>query len=145
MALVLAPIFEGSDPIFLMVPRMGIPLVLGSILLALALNIVVLFLVSSTNALVLTLAGIVKDICLIVGSVIFLGSHVTTTQVLGYTLAASGLVYFKFSVPSSSPKLGNYSPRSNDSRRYEALPLSERAQTINRFVGRAKILLLFRR
>ncbi|KNZ46403.1 hypothetical protein VP01_72g7 [Puccinia sorghi] len=143
MALVLAPIFEGSDPIFLMVPRMGIPLVLGSILLALALNIVVLFLVSSTNALVLTLAGahpialiqnkayylatrIVKDICLILGSVIFLGSHVTTTQVLGYTLAACGLVYFKFSVPSSSPKHGNYSPRSNDARRYEALPLSER-------------------
>jgi hypothetical protein len=57
MALVLAPIFEGSEPIFLMVPRMGIPLIMGSILLALALNIVVLFLVSSTNALVLTLAG----------------------------------------------------------------------------------------
>jgi hypothetical protein len=57
MALVLAPIFEGSEPILLMVPRMGIPLIIASILLALALNIVVLFLVSSTNALVLTLAG----------------------------------------------------------------------------------------
>ncbi|PLW21554.1 hypothetical protein PCANC_00941 [Puccinia coronata f. sp. avenae] len=127
MALVLAPIFEGSEPILLMVPRMGIPLIIASILLALALNIVVLFLVSSTNALVLTLAGIVKDICLIVGSVIFLGSHVTTTQVLGYALAALGLVYFKFSVPPGSPKpASNYSPRSNEARRYEALPLNER-------------------
>ncbi|EFP91675.2 uncharacterized protein PGTG_17531 [Puccinia graminis f. sp. tritici CRL 75-36-700-3] len=126
MALVLAPIFEGSEPIFLMVPRMGIPLIIGSILLALALNIVVLFLVSSTNALVLTLAGIVKDICLILGSVVFLGSHVTTTQVLGYSLAASGLVYFKFSVPPGSPKPPNWSPRSNEARRYEALPLNER-------------------
>ncbi|MBW0479589.1 hypothetical protein O181_019304 [Austropuccinia psidii MF-1] len=78
MAITLAPIFE-----------------------AIALNVVVLFLVSSTNALVLTLTGIVKDICLIFGSVIFLGSHVTHTQILGYALAALGLVYFKCTIPSS--------------------------------------------
>ncbi|POW01885.1 hypothetical protein PSTT_12155 [Puccinia striiformis] len=143
MAIVLAPIFEGTEPIFMMVPKMGIPLISGSIILALALNIVVLFLVSSTNALVLTLAGIVKDICLILGSVIFLGSNVTTTQVLGYSLAASGLIYFKFSVPSnssssssspssssfSSPKTPTWSPRVNDNRRYDALPLNERGQS----------------
>ncbi|POV97489.1 hypothetical protein PSHT_14537 [Puccinia striiformis] len=72
MAIVLAPIFEGTEPIFMMVPKMGIPLISGSIILALALNIVVLFLVSSTNAW-FNSSGIVKDICLILGSVIFLG------------------------------------------------------------------------
>lgn len=126
MSLVLSPIFDGFEPLFLILPRLGLPLIIGSILLALALNVAVLFLVSSTNALILTLTGIVKDICLIIGSVVFLGSHVTPTQILGYSLAASGLLYFKFSVPPASPKPGHWSPGSKESGRYEALPLSER-------------------
>ncbi|WAR60723.1 hypothetical protein PtB15_9B662 [Puccinia triticina] len=142
MALLLAPLFEGLQPLFLIVPRIGLPLLAGSILLALALNIAVLFLVSSTNALVLTLAGILKDICLILGSVLFLGSHVSSTQILGYSLAASGLLYFKFAVqpcplpcpddphhhhpvsPGSSPKIPAWSP--DYPHRYEALPLADR-------------------
>ncbi|KAG0143460.1 hypothetical protein CROQUDRAFT_661163 [Cronartium quercuum f. sp. fusiforme G11] len=122
MAFVLAPIFEGIEPIFLIVPRLGIPVVLGSIVLALALNVVVLFLVSCTSALVLTLAGIVKDIGLITGSVIFLGSSITSTQIGGYLVAASGLVYFKFSRPPL-PTLESPTHKAAD---YETLALDTR-------------------
>lgn len=57
MAFVLAPVFEGLQPIFLILPRLGFPIIIASIVLALALNIVVLYLVSCTSALILTLAG----------------------------------------------------------------------------------------
>lgn len=57
MAAVLAPIFEGFEPIFLYIPRLGFIIIGISITLALTLNVAVLLLVSVTNALVLTLAG----------------------------------------------------------------------------------------
>lgn len=43
----------------------------------------------------LTLAGVVKDIMLIAGSWLILGSTITGTQIFGYAIALSGLVAFK--------------------------------------------------
>ncbi|WAQ88546.1 hypothetical protein PtA15_9A673 [Puccinia triticina] len=64
------------------------------------------------------LSALSPDICLILGSVLFLGSHVSSTQILGYSLAASGLLYF------NSPKIPAWSP--DYPHRYEALPLADR-------------------
>jgi hypothetical protein len=54
---------------------------------AFCLNIAVVFLIGCASSLVLTLSGVVKDILLVAGSVLLLGSTVTFTQLLGYSLA----------------------------------------------------------
>lgn len=65
------------------------------------------------------LSGIAKDICLITGSVFFLGSQVTHLQIAGYGVAACGLVYFRFGPDGKeiidTPALGGPT--------YEAVPL----------------------
>ena len=53
------------------------------------------FLIGSASSLVLTLSGVVKDILLVVGSVLLLGSTVTFVQLVGYGIALLGLVAFK--------------------------------------------------
>lgn len=60
-------------------------------LTAFTLNIAVVILVSQTSGLTLTLAGIIKDILLIVASIFLFASPITYTQVFGYTLALYGL------------------------------------------------------
>lgn len=65
--------------------------VLGNTLTAFTLNIAVVILVSQTSGLTLTLAGIIKDIMLIVASIWLFGNPITYTQVAGYTLALYGL------------------------------------------------------
>ena len=52
-------------------------------------------LVGAASSLVLTLAGVIKDILLIVGSVILFGNAITRVQVGGYAIALVGLVLFK--------------------------------------------------
>ena len=49
----------------------------------------------SASSLVLTLSGVVKDILLVIASVLLLGSTVTFTQMIGYSIALLGLVAFK--------------------------------------------------
>lgn len=58
---------------------------------AFALNVAVVMLIGNTSALVLTLAGIVKDILLVGLSVTLFGSPVTAMQYGGYGLALLGL------------------------------------------------------
>jgi drug/metabolite transporter (DMT)-like permease len=58
---------------------------------AFTLNVAVVLLISNTSALVLTLAGIVKDILLVFLSVTVFGSPVTPLQYAGYGLALLGL------------------------------------------------------
>lgn len=62
---------------------------------AFLLNIAAVFLVSAGSGLVLTLAGVFKDILLITGSVLIFGSQITPLQVLGYSIALVGLVLYK--------------------------------------------------
>ena len=51
--------------------------------------------VGAASSLVLTLSGVIKDILLILGSVLFFGSAITPIQYLGYAIALTGLVLFK--------------------------------------------------
>jgi len=59
--------------------------------IAFTLNIAVVLLISNTSALVLTLAGIVKDILLVFLSVVVFESPVTPLQYAGYAVALLGL------------------------------------------------------
>jgi hypothetical protein len=59
--------------------------------IAFTLNIAVVLLISSTSALILTLAGIVKDIMLVFLSVVVFESPVTPLQYAGYSVALLGL------------------------------------------------------
>lgn len=68
---------------------MSIMLVNGFV--AFTLNVAVVLLISNTSALVLTLAGIIKDILLVFLSVVVFGSTVTPLQYAGYGIALLGL------------------------------------------------------
>lgn len=43
----------------------------------------------------LTLSGVLKDVLLVLFSVVFFGSPVSFLQIIGYTIALLGLVAFK--------------------------------------------------
>ena len=60
-------------------------------LVAFTLNIAVVMLINHTSALVLTLSGIIKDILLVILSVLYLGSPVTLMQYCGYGFTLFGL------------------------------------------------------
>ena len=68
----------------------------GSVLLlngvvAFMLNVAVVLLIGNTSALILTLAGIVKDLMLVFLSILVFGSPVTPLQYFGYFIALVGL------------------------------------------------------
>eukprot|EP01031_Cornospumella_fuschlensis_P036718 gene36718-44541_t len=60
-------------------------------LVAFTLNVAVVLLIGNTSALVLTLAGIIKDILLVFLSIVIFGSPVTPLQYAGYGVALLGL------------------------------------------------------
>eukprot|EP01037_Dinobryon_pediforme_P037368 gene37368-44821_t len=60
-------------------------------LVAFTLNIAVVMLIGNTSALVLTLAGIFKDLMLVCLSMVVFSSPVTQLQFLGYAVALLGL------------------------------------------------------
>ncbi|KAL2160032.1 hypothetical protein VTH06DRAFT_1687 [Thermothelomyces fergusii] len=64
-------------------------------LCAFMLNVSVVFLIGKTSSLVLTLCGVLKDVLLVVASMIIWGTEVTTTQFFGYTIALCGMIYYK--------------------------------------------------
>jgi len=53
------------------------------------------FLIGVGSGLVLTLAGVFKDILLISGSVLIFNAQITALQIFGYSIALGGLVIFK--------------------------------------------------
>lgn len=59
--------------------------------IAFLLNVAVVMLIGNTSALVLTLAGIIKDLMLVCLSIVVFGSPVTLLQYLGYFIALVGL------------------------------------------------------
>lgn len=94
--LVFLPFTEGLAP-FYELARIGPLILLSNAFVAFFLNVAAVFLVSVCGGLVLTLAGVFKDILLIAGSVLIFGSQVTPLQVVGYSIALGGLVLFKTS------------------------------------------------
>ncbi|GBE83853.1 TPT-domain-containing protein [Sparassis latifolia] len=94
--LLVLPLTEGLAP-FYEVMRVGPLVLLSNACIAFMLNVAAVFLIGAGSGLVLTLAGVFKDILLITGSVLIFGAMVTPLQVVGYSIALCGLVLYKTS------------------------------------------------
>ncbi|EKM57998.1 uncharacterized protein PHACADRAFT_251946 [Phanerochaete carnosa HHB-10118-sp] len=92
--LLVIPFTEGLAP-FMEVMRVGPWILVSNACVAFLLNIAAVFLVGAGSGLVLTLAGVFKDILLITGSVLIFGSLITPLQVIGYSIALAGLILYK--------------------------------------------------
>lgn len=64
-------------------------------LCAFMLNISLVLLIGKTSAVVLTLCGVLKDILLVVASMIIWETQVTALQFFGYSIALLGMIYYK--------------------------------------------------
>jgi hypothetical protein len=62
---------------------------------AFLLNVSVVFLIGKTSSLVLTLCGVLKDVLLVIASMMIWGTQVTGLQFFGYSIALGGMVYYK--------------------------------------------------
>lgn len=51
--------------------------------------------IGRTSSLVLTLCGVLKDILLVIASIIIWGTPISGLQYFGYSIALCGLVYYK--------------------------------------------------
>ncbi|KAG5635670.1 hypothetical protein H0H81_010446 [Sphagnurus paluster] len=94
--LCILPFTEGLAP-FRALSALGPFVLITNAGVAFLLNVAAVFLVGVGSGLVLTLAGVFKDILLITGSVLVFGSPITPLQVFGYSIALGGLVLFKTS------------------------------------------------
>lgn len=68
---------------------------LANAFVAFLLNVSVVFLIGKTSAVILTLCGVLKDILLVVASMLIFRDPVSLTQAFGYSIALGGLVYYK--------------------------------------------------
>ncbi|TWU78802.1 hypothetical protein ED733_007214 [Metarhizium rileyi] len=75
-------------------------------LCALMLNVSVVFLIGKTSAVVLTLCGVLKDIMLVVASMMIWGTPVTPLQFFGYSIALGGMVYYKLGLEQLKGYMG---------------------------------------
>ncbi|PAV15332.1 TPT-domain-containing [Pyrrhoderma noxium] len=94
--LAVIPLTEGFAP-FYELARIGPFILITNAAIAFLLNIAAVFLVGAGSGLVLTLAGVFKDILLVTSSVLIFGVQITPLQVFGYSIALIGLVLFKTS------------------------------------------------
>ncbi|GFZ46236.1 hypothetical protein JCM24511_04483 [Saitozyma sp. JCM 24511] len=88
------PFTEGLAP-FREALRIGPLIMISNAAVAFGLNVAAVFLIGAAGGLVLTLAGVFKDILLISSSCLFFGSKITPIQIFGYALALSGLMMYK--------------------------------------------------
>ncbi|KAJ3207347.1 hypothetical protein HDU67_007527 [Dinochytrium kinnereticum] len=73
----------------------GAPVLLTNCTVAFLLNVAVVFLIGKTSSLVMCLSGVLKDIILVVASVLIWWTTVTRLQIVGYGTALAGLVLYK--------------------------------------------------
>jgi len=92
--LTILPFTEGLAP-FYQLARLGPLVIISNAAVAFFLNVAAVFLVGVTSGLVLTLAGVLKDILLIMGSVLLFSAQVSPLQIFGYSIALAGLVLFR--------------------------------------------------
>lgn len=96
-------VINGVVTMFVEAPRMtmgdiygvGIFTLLANAFVAFLLNVSVVFLIGKTSAVVLTMSGILKDILLVVASLVIFHDPVTLQQYFGYSIALAGLCYYK--------------------------------------------------
>lgn len=113
-------IFESSTLAMSDLARVGLIMFFFNALVAFCLNVSVVFLIGKTSSLVLTLCGVLKDILLVCASVLIWGTPVTAIQLVGYSIALSGLVYFKLGgekIREQFAQLRGMSSRSSTSRK----------------------------
>ncbi|KAI1192119.1 triose-phosphate transporter family-domain-containing protein [Nemania serpens] len=96
-------LINGFFTILIELPRMtmgdilqvGLMTLVANAFVAFLLNVSVVLLIGKTNAVVLTMSGVLKDILLVVASMAIFGDPVTLQQYFGYSIALAGLVYYK--------------------------------------------------
>ncbi|GJN94420.1 hypothetical protein Rhopal_007500-T1 [Rhodotorula paludigena] len=93
-SLLIIPV-EGFAPLEQVLDKVGPFTLFINCNVALLLNVSVVFLIGCASSLVLTLSGVLKDILLVVGSVVLFGTPVTLIQCIGYGIALVGLFIFK--------------------------------------------------
>ncbi|KAK0634854.1 triose-phosphate transporter family-domain-containing protein [Bombardia bombarda] len=81
----------GMDDVY----RVGLFTLFLNGLCAFLLNVSVVFLIGKTSSLVLTLCGVLKDVMLVVASMVIWGTQVSGLQFFGYSIALGGMVYYK--------------------------------------------------
>ncbi|KAJ5629813.1 sugar phosphate/phosphate translocator [Penicillium herquei] len=94
---------NGVVTIFTDLPRLtmadiyglGVGTLIANALVAFLLNASVVLLIGKTSAVVLTMAGILKDILLVCASMLIFRDPVTPLQFFGYSIALAGLCYYK--------------------------------------------------
>jgi len=92
--LLILPLTEGMAP-FRALTTISPWILLSNASVAFLLNIAAVFLVGVGSGLILTLAGVFKDILLITGSVLLFAKPIAPLQVFGYSIALAGLITFK--------------------------------------------------
>jgi len=96
-------LMNGLVALFLEVPKLSMQQILDvglftfliNATVAFLLNLSVVFLIGKTSALVLTLSGVLKDILLVIASMVVFLDPVSPLQAFGYSIALGGLVYYK--------------------------------------------------
>ncbi|OJD30519.1 uncharacterized protein BKCO1_5900028 [Diplodia corticola] len=107
-------IMNGVVCMFWELPRLGMSdiynlgmfTLMCNALVAFLLNVSVVFLIGKTSSLVLTLSGVLKDILLVFASMIIFQDPVSGLQAFGYSIALSGLVYYKLGADKLKEYLG---------------------------------------
>ncbi|KAH7097344.1 TPT-domain-containing protein [Auriculariales sp. MPI-PUGE-AT-0066] len=88
--------WEGLAPFYALPDLAWWPLILlSNALVAFGLNVAAVFLIGVGSGLILTLAGVLKDIILVTSSVLIFGTPIAPLQILGYSIALAGLVLYR--------------------------------------------------
>ncbi|KAH8811924.1 triose-phosphate transporter [Xylogone sp. PMI_703] len=72
----------------------GVFILLLNAVVAFLLNAASVSLIGKTSGLVMTLCGVLKNILIVIASVLVWGTVITGLQIIGYTIASAGLVYY---------------------------------------------------
>ncbi|KAF3015922.1 solute carrier 35 member [Neopestalotiopsis sp. 37M] len=87
--------WEGSRLTMGDIYSVGVITLIANAFIAFCLNVSVVLLIGKTSAVVLTMSGVLKDILLVVASMVIFGDPVTGQQYFGYGIALAGLTYYK--------------------------------------------------
>ncbi|TKA30382.1 hypothetical protein B0A50_02609 [Salinomyces thailandicus] len=88
------------------IEKVGYFTFLVNAMIAFMLNVSVVFLIGKTSSLVMTLSGVLKDILLVVASMLIFRDPVSPLQAFGYTIALCGLVYYKLGADKLKEYMG---------------------------------------
>ncbi|KAM3413846.1 hypothetical protein BST61_g10523 [Cercospora zeina] len=107
-------IMNGLTALFIEFPRMtladvekvGYLTLIINAMIAFLLNVSVVFLIGKTSSLVMTLSGVLKDILLVIASMMIFRDPVSGLQAFGYSIALGGLVYYKLGAEKLKEHMG---------------------------------------